>query len=891
MKKYLTELIEQRYTLLTSTNRLTQHLRAQFAELQIGDGKSAWETPVILSWERWLGAFWSEMTAISGSETIVLTRQQQHSVWYRIIHNSEHSANLIQKAATTRKAIQAWRLCQEYQIDILNSGAYLNQDAIAFSAWAGEYTDKCRLEGWIDQSGLAGDILQNCSHEMARDIALIGFDDLTPQQKNLVAALKSKKFNIKLIPLEEKNHKTRAYGFADASEEITYAANWAGSRLHEHPQESIGIVVPDLHACRQQIESRFNDILQPQEILKFAESLDKPFSISLGKPLLDYPVIDAALTILGLVLQPVDMKDISRLLRTPYINFSDEERVIRGMIDSVLRDYGEPNMSINTLLHVFNDDSENLQLSCEWFSSLKTLHTACQALPRLQSAQEWAASFSRLLAIFNWPGELSKDSGEYQTLEAWREKLTEFAGLDLVINKLSYQTALTQLRQILINSNFQPETAETPIQVMGIEGAAGMQFDHLWVSGLHEDVWPPNADTNPFIPISLQYEAGVPDATAELQLAYSRNLTERLIRSTGDIVFSYPLYENERRLRPSPLISGYGVQGAGPDFELSPDYLRSIHASRRLESLEDDMAPAVSADNKIRGGTAIFKDQSACPFRAFARHRLSARGLSEIDIGLDARMRGLLIHTVLQGLWNQLGDQETLKSKSERALDELIEKTVASSINVYKEKRPQTFSARFVRVEKQRLKLILKEWLTQEKSRSPFKVIACEKAHTFEFETVLIKTRVDRIDRLSNGNQVIIDYKTGRADVAQWLGERVEEPQLPLYISAATADVDAVSFAKIRRGESGYTGLSKDDGILPGTKAFTETKYANDYASWEALLNAWRERLGVLIKEFRCGVAKVEPRDVNCCRYCDLHSLCRIHEIRSNQDGFEEIKD
>ncbi len=890
MEKHLRELLEQHYTLLTSTNRLSQHLRAQFAAWQIAEGEIAWETPAIASWDNWLGALWGEMTAMSALHTIVLTRAQQHWVWGEIIHHSEHAANLIHKAATTRQAIHAWQLCQAYQIDILNCDAYLNQDAMAFVSWAREYTAQCERQGWIDQSSLAMAVMQHCGNEMARSIALVGFDDLTPQQKNLIAVLRSRQFNIKLIPLADRNHQTRVGGFANANEEITCAANWARRCLHHHPGESIGVVVPNLHAQRQQIQSRFNDILQPEAMLRFTESLHRPFSISLGKPLIDYPVIDTALTILGLVLQPVDMKDLSRLLRTPYIHFADGERATRGMIDAALREHGEPNMSIHTFLRVFHDGAENAAFSSAFFSLLQRLHAAYQALPGFQSLAEWAKSFSRLLGIFNWPGELSQDSSEYQTLQAWRERLDEFAGLGLVAEQVNYQTAFMQLRQLLMHSSFQPKTAETPIQIMDIEGAAGMQFDHLWASGLHEEVWPASAEANPFVPLSLQRAAGVPAATAAHQLICSQNVTARLIRSARDVILSFPLNENERPLRPSPLIRGYPVQDDGPDFEMAPDYLASVHAGGELESLQDDMAPVIHADDTVSGGTALFKDQSACPFRAFARHRLKARGLSAIDIGLDLRARGLLIHTVLQRLWEQLGDQQTLKNKSEKGLNELIERVVDASINVYRRKRPQTFSGRFARVEKQRLALILKEWLAQEAARSPFKVIACERKQVFEYEGVLIKMRVDRMDQLSNGEQVIIDYKTGQAKAGQWFAERMEEPQLPLYASVASADVAAITFAQIRRGGARYIGLSKDADTLPGTKAFMQTKYATGYDHWDGLLNAWRGRLRALMGEFRSGVAKVSPRDADCCRYCDLHSLCRIHEIRRHPEDVGEIK-
>jgi len=43
----------------------------------------------------------------------------------------------------------------------------------------------------------------------------------------------------------------------------------------------------------------------------------------------------------------------------------------------------------------------------------------------------------------------------------------------------------------------------------------------------------------------------------------------------------------------------------------------------------------------------MVKDQAACPFRAFAAHRLGAEGLQFPHTGLDALERGTLVHRVL----------------------------------------------------------------------------------------------------------------------------------------------------------------------------------------------------------------------------------------------------
>ena len=129
-----------------------------------------------------------------------------------------------------------------------------------------------------------------------------------------------------------------------------------------------------------------------------------------------------------------------------------------------------------------------------------------------QAAADWAKLFSSLLQIFNWPGDRPLDSAEYQTVAEWQKQLHQFSMLDLVVPSLSCRDALSLLRQLIMNASFQPETPETPIQILGMTGTAAMQFDHLWIMGLHEEKWPGKAEPNPFIPLKLQRALGMPDA-------------------------------------------------------------------------------------------------------------------------------------------------------------------------------------------------------------------------------------------------------------------------------------------------------------------------------------------------------------------------------------------
>jgi ATP-dependent helicase/DNAse subunit B len=136
---------------------------------------------------------------------------------------------------------------------------------------------------------------------------------------------------------------------------------------------------------------------------------------------------------------------------------------------------------------------------------------------------------------------------------------------------------------------------------------------------------------------------------------------------------------------------------------------------------------------------------------------------------------------------------------------------------------------------------------------------------------------VDRIDRLPDGSQIIIDYKSGVSRVQDWLGERPAKPQLLLYGIAAPDAAAALAFAQIRPRDSRFVGLGRV-AAAPGIatdieKAVQERMPATD---WESLNACWRDNLERLATEFLDGDARVDPLANDSCTWCGLQPLCRI---------------
>jgi ATP-dependent helicase/nuclease subunit B len=651
--------------------------------------------------------------------------------------------------------------------------------------------------------------------------------------------------------------------FPSAREELAAVAQWARGKL-EAGATRIGVVVPELGQRRKEVARVFARVMDPAHNLPGAGPKVPPFNISLGAPLADYALARTALSVLELAAGEVPFEQASKLVRSPFLGGAETEFAERSLLDAVLRRKAPALVTLGKLVALI-DGVPALR------GNLEALFTHAREFSGGErSPHEWGRHFSAFLEAVRFPGERGLDSGEFQTLAKFNEALAGFAKLERVAPKMTCARALARLRHICADTLFQPETPDAPIQILGILESAALEFDALWVSGLTDEAWPLPTRLNPFIQPAQQRKAGIPEASAEATLARGRRITEGWFAAAKEVVVSHPVMEKDRSLLASPLISS--VQPAIPEAGIHPRYRDQIFATRRIETLADGQALELPTRTP-RGGTRILSDQAACPFRAFARHRLGAEALEEPVAGPDARVRGQLLHALMKELWGQLKSSDALREDCAAA----IEKAADAAVMDAELEEP------FAGLERRRLVKLAREWLEVERGRPPFEVVAMEEKRKLAVAGLELNGRIDRMDRLAGGGHALIDYKTGRPTPNDWLGERPDDPQLALYALNSGEDIAAVVFAKLKTGEMRYMGFSRGKDLIPDVKPALD---------WNALVTEWESQLESLGAGFASGDARVDPkRLLKTCRYCDLQTLCRIYERVDALGGGEEEGD
>jgi ATP-dependent helicase/DNAse subunit B len=291
-----------------------------------------------------------------------------------------------------------------------------------------------------------------------------------------------------------------------------------------------------------------------------------------------------------------------------------------------------------------------------------------------------------------------------------------------------------------------------------------------------------------------------------------------------------------------------------------------------LEQQPLGQAPPVLPGTLQRGGMQVLADQAACPFRAFAIHRLGAREYDAPDIGISPSERGTVAHKALEHFWREIGSQHELTVMAVEEIASVIETSVNTALDSRLSRRHKNASLERSRVlEQNRLTRLLLEWLQLERRRSDFTVLEREMPHRINAGGLELELKVDRIDRqVGDDTHVILDYKTSdNLSIKSWDGDRPDAPQLPLYAVKSERKVSGVFFAKLVPGETALLG--------------------HGGAALEQRLPDWTKVVNQLGASFLAGDAAVDPKNAaKTCGLCDLHSLCRIGDFSRTGEAEDE---
>jgi probable DNA repair protein len=893
-------------TVVTGNERAARALRRGWDKHNRAAGLASWAPAAARSWDSWTAALWRELVIAGNATQMLLNRTQEHAVWRTILEADEELASLRSVDSLAEMAAEACRLLSSYEGQRRLRTTAGGADTRAFQRWARRFEQVCRVEGVLAQAQLE-EMLREALKSVAKNglmalpaggVVLVGFDGMTPAQMMLVEALRSAGVAAEELQPVVAAGRRMLVETADEQEELFVAARWMRKFLEEQPEAKVAVIVPELEKKRSEIDRVFREVLAPelQDIRAARET--GPYEFSLGVPLAETPMVASALDLLRWAVEALPLERVSGLLLSPYFAphfaMTSEERGARAEFDAfelrtarMLR----PEISLDGLVTAAERSKRRGKLS-RLRGVLRAMRLVANRLQGMDARTnaEWAEKMRELLEAAAWGSGSSESSIEFQTRRKWEGALDELTTLDFLDfdgERVEFVQALEALERIARQTTFAPESRDSPVQVMGPLEAAGGTFDAVWFLRGGELSWPMETASNSLLPWSLQRDLKMPGTDVARDTEYAQKMTERIASSAGTAVFSYAKESAEGRQRCSPVLAGLGLE------DVSVAEFVGTAVERKVVEIEEieDVAHVQAPPNRVfRGGARILELQAACGFRAFAEQRLRATEVESIEPGMDARESGTVVHDVLKRFWDEVRTQDALKSMTIEERDEALEWCITDALKRTEETGASAWDTAYLQVQRDRLRRLLNWWLELEMERGlPFEVKLSEK----EFKDVSVgplrlSVRMDRVDAVvdeGKGGEVLIDYKTGDATPNDWLTERPNAPQLPLYAILSEGNrLRGVAFGLVRAGEGrGLKGYAVGDGVLPGRPARLK-----EAATLEAQVDRWRQVLVGLAEEFYAGDARVNPKQYpKTCEHCGQRLLCRL-DVSLLEDSDED---
>lgn len=859
-------------TVVTANQRLAHALRHEHALMKIAAGFKAWPTPQVLPYSAFLTSLYEDAILKCEAVPLLLNEGPRRALWAQVLRDTKPAPILLQPDATARAAAEAYALARRWRLDLRGLDAEEHEDVRGFVRWAAAYAERLKQADYLDPADLADWLVPRLAQlKLPTRLLAAGFLEAEPQRDAFLAAVPGFDGKWGQTPFSGNRGQTPfSVRVPDPDSELRLAARWARARHEANPEARIAVVIHDLDARRAEALAAFDEVFEPGRHAPGAVDESRPYGISLGIPLARSGRVPDALAALALGDSHCEWPVLSRLVLAPGIAGLSAERGHRARTELKLRKNAGQRVALNWALN-------HTDQAPDWTRRIKAARTQLTTAPDRRTPSDWGQVFAEALDALGFPGD-APSHADQDASGALASLIGRLGELDTLLGLIDYGQFVRLIQRQCNDEIHQPRTPEVRVNLLGTLEAAGQEFEHLWIAGWHDGTWPPAPRPNPFLPVRLQRAKQLPHSTAAVERAYCARVTETLLGSAREVIVSCPELDGDAPLRPSPLLGKWGLTPFSEKWGQTPfsTWTEVLFASRALETVPDAQAPALTGA-QAKGGTGVIKDFSDCPFKAFATRRLRAEDLDTPPAGPDAKTRGSLMHDALDRVWLELKDHAGLIGKSTAEREQLVRSAVEASLRKITNEYPDLYPPAFVALERQRLATRILEWLAIEAERAPFAVRGRETEEHIQVGPLELHAFIDRVDELADGSLAIIDYKTGQATKAKWNPPRPEEPQLPIYALHQDQPVGAVLFARVKAGEMGFDGVTRDE-ALTGPKAIGRVTVPKQ--GFDDMLAEWQAALETLATGYHQGHAAVAPKQrAQTCRYCHLTALCRIGEV------------
>lgn len=481
---------------------------------------------------------------------------------------------------------------------------------------------------------------------------------------------------------------------------------------------------------------------------------------------------------------------------------------------------------------------------------------APSALPELlQRIEAWRSPLQGTRPLAQW---LTVLRDLLQATEQWVLLQEDLAGADvLAALRLTETAALPPdalwarrrlnlmdfthwVDQVLEAASFKPAY---PVQeqavLLPLAQMLGRDFAAVVLPGCDEVRLPLSPEPAGLWTAAQRAALGLP-AREVLEGALRAAWADALARPAVDVIWRRS-DEGGEPLLPSPLVQLARSDAAGQG---APDPLAARTLTPAPVAQPVPTAPALALS---RISASAYQDLRHCPYRYFGLRLLGLKEVEEIEGELDKRDFGLWLHAVLQRFHARLDRPGADRAQRRGWLDTAA--TEEASAQRLAEDEFLPFQSAWPRMREGYL-----DWLARHEAAG-WRYADSERDAEQPLGTLTLFGRLDRIDRGTDGLNLLIDYKTEAQQVTRdRIREPLEDTQLAFY--AALQPEDRLRAAYVNVGER------------EGCRTFEQEDVV---AVRDALIEGLLDELG----RIATGAAMPALGEGRVCETCAARGLCR----------------
>ncbi len=438
------------------------------------------------------------------------------------------------------------------------------------------------------------------------------------------------------------------------------------------------------------------------------------------------------------------------------------------------------------------------------------------------------------------------------------------------------------------------------LQVMGILETRLLDFKHVILLSMNEEVMPASHSAHSNIPYSLRLAFGMP-AKEDMDAIYAYYFYRLLQRAERvDLLFNSAtggMRTGEMSRYLHQLIFSKDVKIVRPGLEVRAREIEALEISHTREAdLKLDTYKSDTEEGRYLSPSAV-NTYIDCSLKFYLRYIAGIGEADEIHEEIDSAGFGTVVHDTLKELYSDIAERNNSQIGRDE-LSELLETSRAEELlksvfmnQHFKGRKREELEGRNIIIFQVMLRY-LEKIIRTDLAIAPFELVSAEDSYIrnlkIEVNQEKIEIRmggkIDRIDRV-NGILRVIDYKTGQTSQNFTTLESLFEGN---YGSRNGAAMQTLFYAwlveelypgeKIMPGLYAMKGLFEEDfdpalkmtSPRPGARVDSLADLEGEY------IDSLKE---VLRKLFDPSVPFVQRDNDHKCSYCDFASLCQRKTI------------